>query len=268
MMAGILLHGVLSFIPQFPWPVSDSQTGVWAAWIFFGVHGFRMPLFFLISGFFTMMLFQKRGLGALLWHRFRRIFLPLLLGLVTIIPLTRFVGDFVMRSAIPETSSQKITPNRDGEGQPVVSFWEGVATGNAKAVQSAIDSATADVNGFDPTLGGTPLTMASFLGHGNVVKVLIDAGADVNKFDKHGAAPMHNAVFRGDFGIWHQLRTAGGDHTAKKPDGTTMLALVDLDWGTTNAIASFVKIPLDKEKVLAGRELIRADLVGLSLIHI
>ena len=34
-------------------------------------HGFRMPLFFLLSGFFTAMLWRRRGLRKMVHHRFR-----------------------------------------------------------------------------------------------------------------------------------------------------------------------------------------------------
>ena len=85
MLLGIVLHGILTFCPEFlPWPVHDSKTSELWFMPFAVIHGFRMPLFFLISGFFTMMLFRKRGLMSLLWHRIRRILFPLLLGLVTI----------------------------------------------------------------------------------------------------------------------------------------------------------------------------------------
>ena len=35
-----------------------------------------MPLFFLVSGFFTAMLWRKRGVSSLLKHRYARIFIP------------------------------------------------------------------------------------------------------------------------------------------------------------------------------------------------
>ncbi len=52
------------------------------------IHSFRMPLFFLISGFFTAMFWQSRGLSELFRHRLKRIGLPLLAACVTIIPAT------------------------------------------------------------------------------------------------------------------------------------------------------------------------------------
>ena len=51
-----------------------------------------MPVFFLMSGFFTALLWRRRGLGALLNHRLRRVALPLLIGMFTIVPLTSLVG--------------------------------------------------------------------------------------------------------------------------------------------------------------------------------
>ncbi len=50
------------------------------------VHGFRMPLFMLLSGFFTAMLWRKRGLKTLLVNRFHRVLLPCVAALVTVVP--------------------------------------------------------------------------------------------------------------------------------------------------------------------------------------
>ena len=52
MLLGIVLHAALSFAP-IPWTVSDSQQGEFYYVLFACIHGFRMPLFFMLSGFFT-----------------------------------------------------------------------------------------------------------------------------------------------------------------------------------------------------------------------
>ena len=65
------------------------------------VHGFRMPLFFLVSGFFTAMLWRRRGLAALLKQRAMRIVLPCFVGLVTIIPLLNWVSAWAIANAVP-----------------------------------------------------------------------------------------------------------------------------------------------------------------------
>ena len=47
----ILFHGSLSFFDS-PWPIQDSQRNETLAVIFLVIHGFEMPLFFVMSGFF------------------------------------------------------------------------------------------------------------------------------------------------------------------------------------------------------------------------
>ncbi|MEM0963577.1 MAG: acyltransferase family protein, partial [Bacteroidota bacterium] len=87
MLLGIVLHTALGFVPGL-WFIEDPT----ASWrgpfdeVFFFVHGFRMPLFFLLSGFFSAMLLQRRGLWGLVKHRLRRVGLPLLVAVVTILP--------------------------------------------------------------------------------------------------------------------------------------------------------------------------------------
>ena len=91
MLLGILLHTALTFVP-IGWVVQDTQQHEGFGFLIAAIHGFRMPLFFVMSGFFTAMLWRKRGLRALLHHRFRRVFLPLLLGIVTIVPIMNLLN--------------------------------------------------------------------------------------------------------------------------------------------------------------------------------
>ena len=94
MLLGIVLHACLFLMPVDTWPVQDRWAGSHDlennpyAFVFGVIHGFRMPVFYLISGFFTVMLWQSRGLVGLARHRLYRIGLPLLAGTLTIIPVT------------------------------------------------------------------------------------------------------------------------------------------------------------------------------------
>lgn len=84
MLAGVALHAALAYVPY------QSKDGHEFAWGFFEfVHGFRMPIFFVLSGYFTAMLWRARGLGGLLSHRIRRIVIPFVVGVLTIVPLVR-----------------------------------------------------------------------------------------------------------------------------------------------------------------------------------
>ena len=91
MLLGIVLHGLMPFMPGLS-VIRDTQTAGWVWILFLGIHGFRMPLFFLVSGFFTAMLWHKRGVQSMLRQRSVRILLPCLLGTVTIVPLDTYVG--------------------------------------------------------------------------------------------------------------------------------------------------------------------------------
>src|SRR4051812_28905108 len=97
MLLGIVLHASLSFFPSF-WMVTDRRQDPGFGIIFSAIHGFRMPLFFVMSGFFSAMLLSRRGREALVKHRFRRVFLPLLLGMVTIVPITNGISGVAMSS--------------------------------------------------------------------------------------------------------------------------------------------------------------------------
>ncbi|MFC5049499.1 acyltransferase family protein [Rubritalea spongiae] len=90
MLLGIALHASISY-NGLGWAIADTTSSKAFVWLFDAVHGFRMQLFFLVSGFFTAMLFQKRGLKALLQHRFKRIFLPLLIFTPIFSALTEWV---------------------------------------------------------------------------------------------------------------------------------------------------------------------------------
>ena len=87
MLLGILLHAGVFLVPVENWPVHEAWAWETApeanvyAWILSVIHGFRMPLFFLLSGFFTAMLWQSRGLRRLWRQRLERIGLPLLAGM-------------------------------------------------------------------------------------------------------------------------------------------------------------------------------------------
>ena len=112
MLLGIALHAALSYAP-FPWiAVNDATSPALGAFIEV-VHGFRLPLFFLMSGYFGMMLLARRGARGFLAHRWKRVGLPLLLGLLTIVPAmwgVIILGTGIRMAAPPPERE----PNRTG----------------------------------------------------------------------------------------------------------------------------------------------------------
>ncbi|HUC07676.1 MAG TPA: acyltransferase family protein [Solirubrobacterales bacterium] len=55
--------------------------------LYWTIHVFRLPLFFLVAGFFAALLIEARGVSALLRNRAIRIGVPLLVGVVAVVPL-------------------------------------------------------------------------------------------------------------------------------------------------------------------------------------
>ena len=92
MLLGIVLHAALFLVPD-AWPILDKKASNDLPYgdVVSAIHGFRMPVFFLLSGFFTAMLWQRRGLGGVLKQRLQRVGLPLAVGCVTIVPLSTWV---------------------------------------------------------------------------------------------------------------------------------------------------------------------------------
>ncbi len=95
MMLGILLHCALAYMPESPWPFVDWTTSSGElSLITDGVHMFRMPAFFLLSGFFGALLWQRRGPKAMLKNRVARIVLPFAVFVVLLSQVIRFCFTF------------------------------------------------------------------------------------------------------------------------------------------------------------------------------
>jgi len=89
MWMGVLLHTCIVYrvSPLNGWP-SDSSSSVVFDILFDYIHSFRMPLFFLIAGYFAHLLIAKRGVKYFFTQRKKRILYPFLLSMVIIVPIS------------------------------------------------------------------------------------------------------------------------------------------------------------------------------------
>jgi glucans biosynthesis protein C len=100
MMLGIVLHGVTFYLAAPPptMPITtDRNTSYLMDLVFHYIHSFRMPVFFVMAGFFASLLVVKRGLVATWKNRAARVLLPFLAGLVVVLPATiLFIVSFMV----------------------------------------------------------------------------------------------------------------------------------------------------------------------------
>ncbi|HSV48568.1 MAG TPA: acyltransferase family protein [Ramlibacter sp.] len=77
MWLGIVMHvSVIHMVKDAPLPWRDERTTLLADLLASFIHAFRMPVFFILAGFFVAMLVQRRGAWGMLVHRLRRVGLP------------------------------------------------------------------------------------------------------------------------------------------------------------------------------------------------
>ena len=83
MLAGVFFHAALAYSPLMSgfWPLADRQSSAWVDGVVWGLHLVRMPLFFLVAGFFAAWVVERRGQGGLFRQRLRRIALPFVIAL-------------------------------------------------------------------------------------------------------------------------------------------------------------------------------------------
>jgi len=109
MWLGIVLHvAAMHMVAPSPLVWHDRDSTPLADLLTAAIHSFRMPVFFIVAGFFVTMLVRSRGSGAMLKHRFRRIALPFL---VMWLPLLLLMGITLMLfSSVAQTGHWRLDP--------------------------------------------------------------------------------------------------------------------------------------------------------------
>ena len=105
---------------------------------------------------------------------------------------------------------------------PKISIHQAAKDGNIEAVKQHLADGV-DVNAKDDEYGATSLHITAEYGYKEIVKLLIDAGADVHEKDKNGSTPLHDAALNGQKEIAELLIDKGADVNAKNKFGDTPL---------------------------------------------
>jgi len=97
MLLGLVLHAVVSYMHVSigdVWPFRDPSThGAWTRLLLF-IHVFRMPIFYVMAGFFAALLLERRGTVSMVRNRTTRILVPFVIGWIILVPLVGWGFDF------------------------------------------------------------------------------------------------------------------------------------------------------------------------------
>ncbi len=93
MLLGVALHSLTAYstIPDVWW-LKDPQTSRLADMGLLFIHAFRLPAFFVMSGFFAALLVGRRGWQGFLENRISRLGLPFLLGMLVMYPFLKIAS--------------------------------------------------------------------------------------------------------------------------------------------------------------------------------
>jgi hypothetical protein len=210
MLLGIVMHGILAFgepgwegyAPQndahwdVPAVITDAAAAAGAEapekfspykFCSAAIHGFRMPLFFLVSGFFTAMLWRTRGTKELLKHRAKRILLPL--AIFTPIAWITMLGGMGIGTLGAKVFFDDKRDARGAAQKAHHSITDAVVAGDLKVVEGHLKRG-ADIKQTNDK-GETLLHIAAFFAHPEVVQLLLDKGLDPAIKSKKGQAALN-----------------------------------------------------------------------------
>ena len=130
MLLGILLHASLPYFSRIVgiesfWPADDDQS-VLLFLVFDFIHTWRMPVFFLLAGFFAHLVLERRAMSAFALDRLKRIGVPLVLFgalMAVIIPPIWVYGWFDVISLEVIQDALKERQDLDSSGELIGHLW-------------------------------------------------------------------------------------------------------------------------------------------------
>jgi fucose 4-O-acetylase-like acetyltransferase len=141
MWLGIVLHVAINHLTlaDSPLPWRDPKTSPVADLLLLFIHSFRMPVFFVLAGFFVALLVERRGASGMLKNRGLRLALPFALFWPPLFALTTVLAMVYIHLTVRGVTGidTTLTPARQPGGSPFNTmhlwflyqlFWLSVAT--------------------------------------------------------------------------------------------------------------------------------------------
>lgn len=84
MLLGVVIHAAQIYNPEKSWLIYSVQSNVFFEKIIDAISSFRMPAFFIVSGYFSFLLLTRNSSRRFLVSRFERLIIPLAIGVLTL----------------------------------------------------------------------------------------------------------------------------------------------------------------------------------------
>lgn len=247
MLMGVCLHAMAAYSGMV-WVLMDNHQNQALEKTISFIHGFRMQLFFLVSGFFTAMLSARYGALGMIRNRAARILLPLLICLPTLIPLIKVVDVLA------------VTANASHPQDPL--FWE-IGQGDTKKVTALLDQGPESLLEEKEKRGrNTPLAWAVTCESEPMTRLLVERGGDPMAVTRAGENPLTLAAMVGRLDLLKLLVEKGGDPLRPTGTGSTPWRAAHLSLAETRTRLWMArgKAPEDMEALERGREQVTAYL--------
>ena len=115
MLLGLVIHSAAAYTSnpdRSAWPFQDPRNHVFFDLLAISIHIFRMPVFFVMAGFFAALLYERDGVRGFVRNRTRRVLLPLLVFWPVVMPLVALAFVFAMRRVgAPPPASDLLRPS-------------------------------------------------------------------------------------------------------------------------------------------------------------
>jgi glucans biosynthesis protein C len=110
MLLGIYLHAAVAYSPIGGWPFKPAQLTAKLDQSIILIHVFRMPVFYVMAGFFAALLLERYGWRRAASNRFWRIAVPFAVAWSLLFPLVMFLTVLGRRS--PEAAAEFVLSGR------------------------------------------------------------------------------------------------------------------------------------------------------------
>ena len=107
MLLGLVIHSAITYgtFEGYHWPLKDPEsTNLFMDYVVIFIHAFRMPIFFVVAGFFGAMLFFERSSKKMLKNRIDRILYPFIVFILILAPTIKFADIYTNSTFAGDTN--------------------------------------------------------------------------------------------------------------------------------------------------------------------